>query len=214
MKAKLILSVFVLGLVSSGFGTVIGDFEGGSSDGWWLGWATSITPVQAYPSTGTWSMEGVVANGGWVGLMEKGFYGTPEQSYLATKGEITLDVTSFYNTGSSNDYAQLCVLVNANDWWNVYGYVGVQNGVQETITLQLPADAMAAIGAASSYANIGILSNHSGTESYVDDITGETIVTFDGRITHYMDNIQISVPEPASLALLGLGSLSLLRRKR
>ncbi len=216
MKAKLILSVFVLGLISSSIAdTVIGDFEGGNSDGWWVGWGTVISPVEAYATLGTGSMKADVTNGGWVEPMEMAILDRPDgaqlKNALATVGQVKADVTSFLNEGGWG--GQLAILVNCNDFWGAADYRSLTSGAAESFVFQLSAEQMAAIAAATSYVNIGFISNSAGTTSHVDDITGETIIDWQGGAIHYFDNIQVVVPEPASLALLGLGGL-LLRRKR
>lgn len=223
MKAKMVLSVLVLALASVSFGDILmGDFEGGSTDGWWAGWPTSMTPIEEYATLGTGSMKVVMADGGWVEMIEiGGLLGTPMQTALGTIGQITLDATSFWNEAEGYSWGcQLAIIVNCTGLWNGFAYQDViVNGATQSFTFQLPEDVMATIAAITSetenpYVNIGILSNTAGNVwSEPDPITGETTLLFQGGATHYLDNIQI-VPEPATLSMLGLGALALLRKKR
>ena len=208
--------VMCLGLmVSASYGNiVIGDFENGSMDGWWNS-GSSAVPVEEYSTLGTGSLKAVRDNGGWGGLAEIAVFGTPAQAALGTVGQVTLDVTSFYNVNVDEGlgYCELAILVNCNELWNVYDYKSITSGTTESITFQLPADAMAAILAAPDYANIGILSNSSGDVlSDPDPITGEQTLLLEGETTHYIDNVQV-VPEPATMVMLSLGGLALIRKR-
>ena len=217
MKKFVCVGMIMLALSVNSFGDIlVGDFEAGSSDGWWVGWGTTITPVEGNATLGTGSME-AVSGGGWVETMEAGFFGTPAQTALGTVGTITMDVTTSWNEddGTYSWAPQIAIIVNCNDLWNAYDYQSVAvNGATQSFTFQLPGDAMAALLAAWEYANFGILSNSpESVWSDPDPITGETTLLYQGGATHYYDNIQVVVPEPTTLVLLGLGSL-VIRRKR
>ena len=56
MKAKIILFVFMLGLASSSFGIVIGDFEGGL-DGWYANGTNTMTMTATGATVGAGAVQ-------------------------------------------------------------------------------------------------------------------------------------------------------------
>lgn len=217
MKAKLVLSLLVLGLTATSFGIVVGDFEG-STDTWYVsGWnpgdAIAVDTIGA--TTGTGSIKITHVKGGWDSTMERpDNLGTPVQAALASVGTVTVDVTAFGSDFPAG-WAQIGLLVNATGLWNTYDWHNIAlDGTTNTLTFQLPADAMAAIGAITSsttnpYVNFGFVSNTGSNTA--DPITGEWINPT--MAVYYMDNIQV-VPEPATMLMLGLGGVLSLIRKR
>lgn len=196
MKKKLVVSVVVLALVSSSFGSIaVGNFEG-SADGWWgNGWSGATTELSTIGATvGTGSMKAVTS--GWNGTIETGFFGNAAAiTALTTIGQIQIDVTTF-GADFPDGWAQLAVLVNTNGLWDTADWQGVSFDSTQTMTFQLSAAQMAALANATSYANVGFISNGGGQGA-----------------VYYFDNAQI-IPEPATIAMLGLGGVLSLLRKR
>lgn len=222
MKAKLVLSLFVLGLATTGFGNIlIGNFE---NDGLDLGngpGGTTATVVSGTGNTlGSNAMQVVRVAGGWGGSYEFYVGGSPARQALASVGQVTVDLTAFAADFPAG-WAQIGLMVNCGgsdptnpdgwSWWNAYDWRGIAaDGQTHSLTFQLPADAMAALGNADWWANIGLI-GMTGDNS-ADPITGEPV--YPSMATWYIDNVQVVIPEPATLTMLGLGALSLLRRKR
>lgn len=214
MKAKAILAVLMLTLASVSFGDLLLlNFEG---DGLDYGNGFSGTTTTDYATLGYNSML-VVSGGGWVGLGEVYIAGTPAQAALASTGKVKIDLTAL-PVDTNGWWGDMGLVVNAGGegpggYWTATAWIGsTPIGSTTEITFQLPSDIMELIPQFNWWCNIGLQTMSRPTESYIDDITGETIITYDGTVLYYIDNVRI-VPEPATLALLGLGGL-LLRRKR
>lgn len=221
MKAKAILCLVSLVLVSSAWADiVVGNFEN-STDGWWTGgWqpGDTSTPVQANATLGEWSMKMTQVLGGWDNTIEGALLGTPAQAALAAYGMVSVDITTFANDFPAG-WAQIGLLINtglgaeggwASTMWDVFDWKSVAIGTTQTLVFQISADAMSKMGAATGWANIGFISSTGNNEN--DPITGEPV--HPAMAIYYFDNIKVLVPEPASLILLGLGGLSVLRRRR
>lgn len=209
MKRKLLVSVFVLAMAASSFGAgeiLVANFEEDGMDYGWGGGTTAI--VTGTGNTLDDNALEVKSQGGWGGTVEFYLGGTEAQTALGSTGQVIMDITTF-SADFPAGWAEVALLVNAEGMWNAFDYQGVVLNSTQTITFQLPAEAMAIFAGTPSYANIGLLSNTSGMET--DPVTGNPL--YDAMAVYYVDNVRV-VPEPATLALLGIGALSLIRRKR
>ena len=200
MKRKIAVFVFVLALGVSSFGVVIGDFEG-SMDGWEM----------QNGATGTFSTEGVTLGSNslqvgfgpnWITVLKRSV--ADVASDLDELQSISFDITTRNDNGQLPGWwLQSHIIFNSEtagwqDSGNLYG--GVPWGPRtDTLTWTVPQsirDIMAASGPGG-YAEVFIVMNTSGAANTV-----------------WVDNIQMQIPEPTTLALLAMGGLSLIRRKR
>jgi hypothetical protein len=198
MKKLIVLSlVAVLCLGGSSMAVVIGDFEGGSLDGWVASSPATIATDTLGATTGSGSMK-FTTPGGWGPKAMRSVWDL--KSLLATTdSKITMDISA-----RSDDipgyWCNVSILVNCDGYWNPVAGQDISVGWTQYFTTKkyefvLPAAARTALGNAGTYAEIGIFTNS-------------------GAATFYVDNVQATIPEPATLSMLGLGALALLKRRK
>ncbi len=169
--ATLLLMVICLNLPS--FGLVIGDFEGGSLDGW-SGSGGTISTDTLGATTGAGSMK-VVAPGGWGIRAEKNVFDL-RHLFDEPDAKISMDISARSDDLVAENWCFVGILVNCDGHWGVHSEHLIQFGAGSSfITARyeftLPQDVIDTLVAASSYASIGIMTNsHSGVTIYVDNI--------------------------------------------
>lgn len=194
---KMVLIMAVLGLVSYGYGVVIGDFEGGM-DNWVAGW--DGTPVLAASQTAGTVTSGesslaVTTNGGYWCLQ-----------WNAPGGSIP---ASFANTTLKFDLTMVQSEWPASPWTKVADKIAINSDSPSGWKEFTTAAAEWRDGSGSAPLDWGAWSPTAAKTFSVDissyDVTGATwlqiIITLqggDGSGAFYFDNIQLAQPEPVS----------------
>lgn len=204
MKRKIVLSVCMLAMTAISFGDiVVGDFEDGSMDGWEMqnGAVGTFSPDGA--TLGSSALQ-VDFGPDWITVLKLSV--ADMAADLPNLQTISFDLTTRDDNGELPDWwFQTFIVFNTEtaEWQqsdNLYSHDVSWDPITETLSWDVPQsvrDVIATSGIGG-WAEVFIVTNTSGAAN-----------------TIWVDNIRMNiVPEPATLALLGLGGLSLIRRKR
>jgi hypothetical protein len=212
MCRKLIfVCVLLLGLVSNGYGTVIGNFEG-TMDGWAAGWEGSPTlSYSSDPTTVTLDSQSLSVQ--WTGKYWCLTWNAPAVPASLAGIKLQFDMTAY-----GSDFA---------NWAKVADKIALNSdgasGWKEYDNLTTAIDRVTGLPTSLDFGSwSGTVERTYSLDISDYDLTGAgwfqinislQVSPEDGSGRIYIDNAQL-IPEPTTITLLCLGGLSLLRIRR
>ena len=216
MSNKIVTILLAVALTSASYAGIIGNWEGTSTDGW-ISWGdsqlsigdSSIMPSE-YSFNSSWSTLGsqsiMITHNGWKQTLSiKLEYQTGEVADFLANTKLEFDV-AVPNIGNAGGWGKIeNVTLNASGWgWNALPsstfMIGLWAG-SGTVVQHEVIDYSAELPLITAVPGSG----------YIELIFTTNNDSLNNEIC--FDNIKFT-PEPATMALLGLGGLALIRRKR
>ena len=210
MCRKFILLFLVLGMVSTSYGMVIGNWETASAEGWTVTGGAVFTPnVTPGHTLGDYAGSITPASGSYLWDLVGATYNAGSLYTAAdwlANNTLEFDVTrltSEWTYSGSSQYSRMHVAMTTD----------VVGKGQTTVGSNL----VTWYGANNNSMHVALnyTAFRTGAEAatWVKIILGTQAANWTTMGNYYIDNVQLT-PEPATICLLGLGALGLLRRRR